>query len=119
MNFVAVHGRGVMCAGSSTRVDRLELTPMPGSQDNPDWSGFTISVEARQGVSTGISASDRARTSKSLVIRRRAGGLGESGDIFPVRVHPAGILGRSRAAEAAAEVSSREELDRAILRNPE
>ena len=107
VNFVAVHGRGVMCAGLLNEVaDRLELTPMPGSQDNPDWSGFTISVEARQGVSTGISASDRARTLKVLGDPAARGRDWVSpGHIFPVRVHPAGILGRSRAAEAAAEVS--------------
>lgn len=107
VNFVAVHARGVMCAGLLNEVaDRLELTPMPGTHDNPAWCGFTISVEARQGVSTGISASDRAKT---LQVLGDPGARGRDwvspGHIFPVRVHPAGILGRSRVAEAAAEMS--------------
>lgn len=107
VNFMAVHCLGVICVGiPAARADALGLTPMPGAQDSEDCAGFTISVEARERVSTGISAADRSETilvlADSLAV---PSSLVSPGHIFPIRVERGGVLHKSRPAEASVEVA--------------
>lgn len=106
VNFMAVHCLGVICVGlDGPRADHLQLTPMPGNHDNKGNEGFTISVEAREDVTTGISAADRAKTLQVLAEEgAKAEDLVSPGHIFPVRVDDGGVLHNARPPEAAVEL---------------
>ncbi|MGB5984490.1 MAG: 3,4-dihydroxy-2-butanone-4-phosphate synthase, partial [Desulfobacterales bacterium] len=68
INFMAAHGRGLICLPmTGERIDTLELNPMVDANTLPAKTGFTVSIEARQGVTTGISAADRAHTIRTAV----------------------------------------------------
>jgi 3,4-dihydroxy 2-butanone 4-phosphate synthase/GTP cyclohydrolase II len=107
INFMATHGRGLIClALPPERCDALELAPMVADNDSPYETAFTVSVEARDGVHTGISAHDRARTIQVAVDpRTRPSDLVRPGHMFPLRARPEGVLERTGQTEAAVDLA--------------
>jgi 3,4-dihydroxy-2-butanone 4-phosphate synthase/GTP cyclohydrolase II len=109
INFMAMHGRGLIClAMTGERLDELELAPM--SPDNTALCGtaFTISIDAKgPGMSTGISARDRAHTIVSATEESvRAEDFARPGHVFPLRARDGGVLERRGQTEAAVDLAS-------------
>ncbi len=112
VNFMAVHARGLICVPlPAARLDALKLQPMidpsaslssaPGKD-----TAFTISVDAKRGTSTGISARDRAVTIKALIDpKTRPEDLGRPGHVFPLRAKQGGVLVRAGHTEAAVDLA--------------
>jgi 3,4-dihydroxy 2-butanone 4-phosphate synthase/GTP cyclohydrolase II len=108
INFMATRARGLICiAITSERADALELSPMVS--ENTSWGGtaFTVSVDAKKrGVTTGISAYDRAQTVLAVVdAHTRPEDLGRPGHIFPLRARKNGVLERRGHTEAAIDLA--------------
>ena len=104
INFMAKHGRGLICAPlTENRCEELELNMMVRNNTDPMETAFTVSVDLRgNGVSTGISASDRAKTVKALVnIETKPFELARPGHIFPLVAKEGGVLRRTGHTEAA------------------
>lgn len=107
INFMATHGRGLIClAMTAERLDRLGLDLMSAQNQSRHETAFTISIEAREGVTTGISAHDRART-VAVAISAESGpqDIATPGHVFPLRAKPGGVLVRAGHTEAAVDVS--------------
>ncbi len=107
INFMARHGRGLIClALTKERVDQLGLQPMTSANRSRNETAFTVSIEARDGISTGISAADRARTvSVAIDASHGPDSLVSPGHIFPLVARPGGVLVRAGHTEAAVDVS--------------
>jgi 3,4-dihydroxy 2-butanone 4-phosphate synthase/GTP cyclohydrolase II len=109
VNFMARHGRGLICvATTGERLDRLDLPLMVPPERNSSGFGtaFTVSVEARTGVTTGISAHDRARTIRLLGDAETvAADLARPGHVFPLRAKEGGVLVRAGQTEAAVDLA--------------
>lgn len=109
INVCATIGRGlVCCALDPDIIDRLELPLMVPQEDNRSGFGtaFTVSVEAREGVTTGISAADRARTVSVLIDPDSdPADLVKPGHMFPLRAHPDGVLGRGGQTEGGVDLA--------------
>lgn len=107
INFMARYGRGLICLTLNQEiVDRLELPMMVPNNTSPFGTGFTISIEARTGVSTGISAADRARTVQVAVDpQAKPGDLVSPGHIFPLRAKDGGVLVRAGQTEGSVDIS--------------
>ena len=107
INFMARHGRGLIClALGKERVDALGLQPMARINRTSMETAFTVSIEARDGVSTGISAADRARTiAVAIDSANAADALVSPGHVFPLVARPGGVLVRAGHTEAAVDVS--------------
>ncbi|MEN8137663.1 MAG: 3,4-dihydroxy-2-butanone-4-phosphate synthase [Bacteroidota bacterium] len=104
INFMATHGRGLICMPiTENRVEELELNMMVTNNTDPKETGFTVSVDLLgHGVTTGISASDRALTVKSLVDENtKPSDLSRPGHIFPLKAKNGGVLRRTGHTEAA------------------
>lgn len=104
INFMATHGRGLICAPlTEKRCKELNLEMMVGNSTDPMETAFTISVDLKgKGVTTGISASDRAETIKSLIDpETRPYDLSRPGHIFPLKAKEGGVLRRTGHTEAA------------------
>ncbi|MEK7233182.1 MAG: bifunctional 3,4-dihydroxy-2-butanone-4-phosphate synthase/GTP cyclohydrolase II [Elusimicrobiota bacterium] len=112
VNFMAMHARGLICVPLPTsRLDALKLQPMTdasgtlGAVPGKD-TAFTISVDAKRGTSTGISARDRAITIKALIDpKTRPEDLGRPGHTFPLRAKEGGVLVRAGHTEAAVDLA--------------
>ncbi|WP_431309879.1 3,4-dihydroxy-2-butanone-4-phosphate synthase [Algicella marina] len=107
INFMATHGRGLIClALSSQRLDALGLPLMAASNSSRHETAFTVSIEAREGVTTGISAHDRART-VAVAIDQSSGpqDIATPGHVFPLRAREGGVLVRAGHTEAAVDIS--------------
>jgi 3,4-dihydroxy 2-butanone 4-phosphate synthase/GTP cyclohydrolase II len=107
VNFMAKHGRGLICLSlSSERVKELDLPPMARQNESRHETAFTVSIEAREGISTGISASDRAR-SIAVAIDPTKGkdDIVCPGHVFPLEARAGGVLVRTGHTEAAVDVS--------------
>ena len=106
INFMAKYGRGLICTAlSSERVDRLSLAMMVNRNTAPLGTAFTVSVEARSGVSTGISAGDRARTVQVLIDpESTSADLVSPGHMFPLRARDGGVLVRAGQTEASVDL---------------
>jgi 3,4-dihydroxy 2-butanone 4-phosphate synthase/GTP cyclohydrolase II len=107
INFMATHGRGLIClAMPAARVDALGLPLMSPKNSSRHETAFTLSIEAREGVTTGISAADRALT-VSVAIDQTKGpqDIASPGHIFPLRARDGGVLVRAGHTEAAVDVS--------------
>ena len=107
INFMATHGRGLICLClTEERCDVLRLRPMTERNETPFGTAFTISIEAREGISTGISAHDRART-VAVAIDAAYGpqDIASPGHVFPLRARDGGVLVRAGHTEAAVDVS--------------
>ena len=105
--FMATHGRGLICVTlTAEKIAALQLPMMPTHNHLPLGAAFTLSVEARSGVTTGISAFDRAHTIKTL-IGHQAGPEDwvSPGHMFPLRAVPGGVLARSGHTEASIDLA--------------
>jgi 3,4-dihydroxy 2-butanone 4-phosphate synthase/GTP cyclohydrolase II len=109
INFMAVHGRGLIClALCEEYVDRLELPMMqaPGRGGPPLGTAFTVSIEARHGVTTGISAADRAHTIRTAIRPDVApDDLVTPGHVFPLRARRGGVLVRTGQTEGSVDLA--------------
>ena len=107
VNFMATHGRGLICLClTAERCEELGLRQMTDQNETPYGTAFTISIEAREGVSTGISAHDRAHTIQ-VAIDPGTGprDLVQPGHVFPLRARPGGVLQRAGQTEAAVDLA--------------
>lgn len=107
INFMATHGRGLIClAMTGERLDRLGLRLMSASNQSRHETAFTVSIEAREGVTTGISAHDRARTI-AVAIDSASGpqDIATPGHVFPLRAKEGGVLVRAGHTEAAVDIA--------------
>ncbi len=107
INFMATYGRGLIClALEGERLDALGLTMMSSSNSSRHETAFTTSIEAREGVTTGISAHDRART-VAVAIDPNMGpqDIATPGHVFPLRARKGGVLVRAGHTEAATDIS--------------
>ena len=107
VNFMATQGRGLICAAlTPARCDYLNLPLMCPQNTSNFGTAFCVSVEARQGVSTGISAHDRALTIQTLVSpASKASELARRGHLFPLRAREGGVLVRAGQTEAAVDLA--------------
>jgi 3,4-dihydroxy 2-butanone 4-phosphate synthase/GTP cyclohydrolase II len=107
INFMATHGRGLIClALTPQRVETLGLPPMSRSNRTRHETAFTISIEAREGVTTGISAADRARTiSVAIDASKTAEDIVTPGHVFPLVAREGGVLVRAGHTEASVDIS--------------
>ena len=107
INFMAKHGRGLIClALTEARIDALGLPLMAQHNESRHQTAFTVSVEAKEGVSTGISAPDRARTiAVAIDPNKGRNDLGTPGHVFPLVANDGGTLVRAGHTEAAVDVA--------------
>ena len=107
VNFMAKHGRGLICVPMlGDRLEALQISMMVQDNTAPLGTAFTVSVDARRGVSTGTSAYDRAVTIRTLVDpTTRPDDLTRPGHIFPLRAMPGGVLRRAGHTEAAVDLA--------------
>jgi 3,4-dihydroxy 2-butanone 4-phosphate synthase / GTP cyclohydrolase II len=108
INFMAKFGRGLICLTlTRERCERLRLPPMTARNGAPHGTAFTVSIEAATGVSTGISASDRARTVQAAVARdAQPEDLVQPGHIFPLQAQDGGVLMRAGHTEAGCDLAA-------------
>ena len=107
INFMATHGRGLICLTlPGERIDALGLPLMASQNSSRHETAFTVSIEAREGVSTGISAHDRARTvSVAIDHSKGAADIATPGHVFPLRARDGGVLVRAGHTEAATDIA--------------
>jgi len=107
VNFMATHARGLICLClTGERCDELRLSPMTERNRTPLGTAFTVSIEAREGVTTGISAHDRSRTIQVAIHRETTpDDLVQPGHVFPLRAKPGGVLERTGQTEAAVDLA--------------
>ncbi len=107
INFMAKHGRGLICVPMvGERLDELKITMMVADNTAPMGTAFTVTVDAKRGVTTGTSAYDRALTVKALVDpSTRPEDLARPGHILPLRSMPGGVLRRAGHTEAAVDLA--------------
>ena len=107
INFMAMHGRGLICLALHPEiVERLKLTPMVYDNRSPYRTAFTTSIEARCGVTTGISAADRAHTIQTAVADdAKPDDLVQPGHVFPLRARRGGVLFRTGQTEGSVDLA--------------
>ena len=107
INFMATHGRGLICLClTEERCDELGLRQMTDQNETPFRTAFTISIEAREGVTTGISAPDRAHTIQVAIDRNKGpADLVQPGHVVPLRARRGGVLQRAGQTEAAVDLA--------------
>src|SRR5205809_4615173 len=107
INFMAKHGRGLICLClTEERCDELGLRPMTDRNETPFGTAFTVSIEAREGISTGISAHDRSRTIQVAIDPSKGPhDLVQPGHVFPLRARQGGVLRRTGQTEAAVDLT--------------
>ena len=107
INFMAKHARGLVCLTlTQAQADRLKLPPMTQANGTVHHTNFTVSIEAADGVTTGISAADRARTVQvASRADARAADIVQPGHIFPVVAQPGGVLMRAGHTEAGCDLT--------------
>ena len=107
INFMARHGRGLICMPmTGQRLDELQVPLMVNDNSSVHGTAFCVSIEAKQGVSTGISAGDRARTVLAAIDPRISpSDLARPGHMFPLRARPGGVLARAGQTEAAVDLA--------------
>jgi 3,4-dihydroxy 2-butanone 4-phosphate synthase/GTP cyclohydrolase II len=105
--FMATHGRGLICVAlEGELLDRLQIPLMVRENSSPFETAFCVSVEARVGTTTGISAADRARTVQALIDpASRAQDFVKPGHMFPLRARPGGVLARTGQTEASVDLA--------------
>ena len=108
INFMARFGRGLICLTlTRERCERLQLPPMTMRNGTRHGTAFTVSIEAATGVTTGISAADRARTVQAAVARdAKASDLVQPGHIFPLVAQDGGVLMRAGHTEAGCDLAA-------------
>jgi len=107
INFMATHARGLICLClTEERADEMGLRPMTEHNEAPLGTAFTVSIEAREGVTTGISAADRSRTIQVAINPESSpSDLVQPGHVFPLRAKPGGVLERIGQTEAAVDLA--------------
>ena len=107
INFMATHARGLICLClTGERADRLGLRPMTDRNEAPLGTAFTVSIEAREGVTTGISAADRSHTIQvAIAPDATPQDLVQPGHVFPLRARAGGVLERMGQTEAAVDLA--------------
>lgn len=107
INFMAKYGRGLICMPmTGKRLDELNIPLMVQRNDSPFATAFTVSVEAKRGVTTGISAYDRAATVKALIDpKTKADDIARPGHMFPIRARDGGVLVRAGHTEAIVDLA--------------
>jgi 3,4-dihydroxy 2-butanone 4-phosphate synthase/GTP cyclohydrolase II len=107
INFMATHGRGLICLTlSEARCRQLNLPLMVDANNASHGTNFTMSIEAAEGVTTGISAADRARTVQAAVASNaRPKDIVQPGHIFPLQAEPGGVLSRAGHTEAGCDLA--------------
>ncbi|MGH7376566.1 MAG: 3,4-dihydroxy-2-butanone-4-phosphate synthase, partial [Candidatus Methylomirabilales bacterium] len=107
VNFMATHGKGLICVPlTAARCEALHLPPMVAENTAPLGTAFCVSVEARRGVGTGISAADRATTIRLLADpTATAADFTRPGHVFPLRARDGGVLTRAGQTEAAVDLA--------------
>lgn len=107
INFMITHGRGLVClAMEGERIDQLNLPLMAQKNESPFQTAFTVSIEAREGVTTGISAFERAHTiSVAIDPLKGASDIVTPGHIFPLRAKDGGVLERRGHTEASVDIA--------------
>lgn len=105
--FMATHGRGLICTAlEGELLDHLHIPQMVQDNTSPFETAFCVSVEAREGTSTGISAHDRARTIQALVAPgAKPSDFVKPGHVFPLRAKPGGVLARTGQTEASVDLA--------------
>jgi 3,4-dihydroxy 2-butanone 4-phosphate synthase/GTP cyclohydrolase II len=108
INFMAKFGRGLICLTlTAERCQQLDLHPMVSRNGTVHHTNFTVSIEAAEGVTTGISAADRSRTVQAAVKKdARASDLVQPGHIFPLTAQPGGVLIRAGHTEAGCDLGA-------------
>ncbi len=108
VNFMARYGRGLICLTlSRERCELLQLPPMTAHNGDKKGTAFTVSIEAAEGVSTGISAADRARTIQAAVAKQaQPEDLVQPGHIFPLQAVDGGVLMRAGHTEAGCDLAA-------------
>jgi 3,4-dihydroxy 2-butanone 4-phosphate synthase/GTP cyclohydrolase II len=107
VNFMATHGRGLICLPmTSKHIRQLGLPPMAKHNSSRHETAFTVSIEAREGVTTGISAADRAKTIAAAANpQARPNDIATPGHIFPLEARDGGVLVRAGHTEAAVDIA--------------
>lgn len=107
INFMARYGRGLICLSmTGARCQHLGLKPMSADNGTRMQTAFTVSIEAKEGVTTGISAADRARTIQVAIDpEKNAGDIVTPGHVFPLMARDGGVLVRAGHTEAAVDIS--------------
>ena len=107
INFMATHGRGLICMPmTGARLDELEIPLQVDRNTTPMHTAFTVSIEARRGVSSGISAADRAATIRAAIDpKTKPVDLARPGHMFPLRARDGGVLVRAGHTEAAVDLA--------------
>jgi len=107
INFMAKYGRGLICLSmTGEKIDSLDLPPMVNNNTSRFQTGFTVSIEARHGVTTGISAADRATTIiTALASDAEPGDLVRPGHIFPLRAKDGGVIVRAGQTEGSVDLA--------------
>ena len=107
INFMARHARGLICLTlTRERCEQLQLPPMTTRNGTKHGTAFTVSIEAASGVTTGISAADRARTVQAAVSRHaKPADLVQPGHIFPLQAQEGGVLMRAGHTEAGCDLA--------------
>jgi len=107
VNFMALYARGLICLTlTPEHVQKLELSMMVDDNRSPRKTAFTVSIEAREGVSTGISAADRAHTIRTAVSEDvKAYDLVRPGHVFPLKAKPGGVLQRTGHTEGSVDLA--------------
>ena len=107
INFMATNGRGLIClALESEKCQKLNLKPMTNNNKTSNRTAFTVSIEAKTGITTGISAKDRAHTIKTAVSKSATeNDIVQPGHVFPLQAMKGGVLARAGHTEAACAVS--------------
>jgi len=107
INFMARHGRGLICLSiTEEKASQLQLPPMVHDNSSPFGTAFTVSIEARRGVSTGISAHDRATTIRTAIAEKaRPEDLVRPGHVFPVVSRKGGVLVRTGQTEGSVDLA--------------
>lgn len=112
INFMAKHGRGLICLPIiGERLDELKIEPMVEHSEEVKEANFTVSIDAKKGITTGISAYDRALTIKTILDpKTRPDDLIKPGHVFPLRYKEGGVLVRAGHTEAAVDLAKLAEL---------
>ncbi len=113
INFMAKYGRGLIClAINSVQAKKLDLNYMSPNNQSRNQTAFTVSIESRKGVTTGISAADRATTIKAAVNKKaKADDIVQPGHVFPIKAQEGGVLTRAGHTEAGTDLAKLAGLD--------
>jgi 3,4-dihydroxy 2-butanone 4-phosphate synthase / GTP cyclohydrolase II len=113
INFMAKHGRGLIClALTKKQIDNLKLPLMSSINKSRMQTAFTVSIEAKKGITTGISAHDRARTIKTAInLRAKRNDIVSPGHVFPLVARNGGVLERAGHTEASVDISKLSKLN--------